>query len=159
MLANGTRVPKKSVVGWDLEVEWNDGTTAWIPLKEIKETNSVEVAQYTCDNQIIEEPAFAWWAPHYLKKLKRLIKLSKTRHVRKGYKFGIRIPTTIEEALMLDKENGNTLWYDAIMKESGNVRIAFDIKVDGKPPPGRSPYDDFRCKDGFHQKSPIGCSR
>jgi hypothetical protein len=34
---------------------------------------------------------------------------------------------------MLDKENGNTLWYDAIMKESGNVRIAFDIQ---KPPPG-----------------------
>jgi hypothetical protein len=75
----------------------------------------VEVAQYARDNRIIEEPAFAWWAPHHLKKLQRLIKLSKTRHVRKGYKFGIRIPTIIEEALMLDKENGNTFWYDAIM--------------------------------------------
>jgi hypothetical protein len=33
-IPNGTRVPKKTVVGWDLEVEWKDGTTAWIPLKE-----------------------------------------------------------------------------------------------------------------------------
>jgi hypothetical protein len=38
--------------------------------------------------------------------------------------------------LTLDKENGNTLWYDAIMKESGNVRIAFELQEDGKPPPG-----------------------
>jgi hypothetical protein len=36
-LANGTWVPKKSVVGCDLKVEWKDGTTACIPLKELKE--------------------------------------------------------------------------------------------------------------------------
>jgi hypothetical protein len=135
-LANGKRIPKKSVVGWDMEVEWKDGTTAWIPMKELKETNSVEVAEYARDNQIIEEPAFSWWAPHYLKKLKRLIKLSKSRHVRKGYKFGIRIPTSIDEAIRLDNENKTTLWYDAIMKEAANVRIAFEVKEDGKPPPG-----------------------
>jgi hypothetical protein len=68
--------------------------------------------------------------------MKRLIKLSKLRHIRKGYKFGIRLPNSIEEALALDKENGNTLWEDAIMKEVEGVRIAFEAKEDGKPPPG-----------------------
>jgi hypothetical protein len=91
-LSNGSRVPKKSTAGWDFEIKWKDGTTSWLPLKELKETNSVEVAQYARDNQIIEEPAFAWWAPHYLKKMKRLIKLSKSRHIRKGYKFGYGYP-------------------------------------------------------------------
>jgi hypothetical protein len=50
VLSNGTRVPKKSTTGWDFEMEWKDGTTSWIPLKELKETNGVGVAEY----------AFAW---------------------------------------------------------------------------------------------------
>jgi Reverse transcriptase (RNA-dependent DNA polymerase) len=54
----------------------------------------------------------------------------------KGYKFGIRIPNTIEEAIALDRENGNTLWEDAIMKEANGVNIAFEVREDGKPPLG-----------------------
>jgi hypothetical protein len=42
----------------DLEVEWRDASTSWIPLKELKETNIVEVAKYAVDNQINHEPAF-----------------------------------------------------------------------------------------------------
>jgi Reverse transcriptase (RNA-dependent DNA polymerase) len=133
---DGKRVHKKSVVGWDMEIEWRDGTTSWLPLKEVKETNAVEVARYAKDNNIIDEPAFVWWAPHVLKKMTRLIKLSKSRHIRRGYKFGIKVPNTVEEALQLDKENDNTLWYDALMKETPNVRVAFEEQVDGKAPPG-----------------------
>jgi hypothetical protein len=98
----------------------------------------VEVAEYAFTNRLIDEPAFAWWAPHNLKKKTRLVKLSKSRHIRKGYKFGIRVPNSIEEAIALDIENGNTLWQDAIMKEANGVRIAFEVKNDGKPPPGFS---------------------
>jgi hypothetical protein len=68
LLPNGQQVPKKSESRWDLEAEWKDGTTSWLPLKELKETNGVEVAQYARDNRLLEEPAFAWWAPHYLKR-------------------------------------------------------------------------------------------
>ena len=137
ILDNGRRIKKKTTAGWDLEIEWKDGSTSWVPLKELKETNAVELAQYAQDNRIIDEPAFDWWAPYALKKMKRLIKLSKSRQVRKGYKFGIRIPTTVAEALALDKENGNTFWYDAIVKEMTNVRIAFEeVPKGSKPPPG-----------------------
>jgi hypothetical protein len=45
-----------------------------------------------------------------LKETANAKKLSKLQHIRKGYKFGIRIPTTIEESLMFDAENNNTLW-------------------------------------------------
>ena len=135
--SDGRRTMKNTTTGWDFEVEWKDGSTSWLPLKEMKETNPVDVAQYARDNRLLEEPAFAWWAPMVLKKIHRLIKVQKSRQVRKGYKFGIRIPTSVEEALALDKENGNTLWYDAIVKEVGNVRIAFEILDENKkPPPG-----------------------
>ena len=39
---NGTRVPKRTTVGWDLLVEWKDGTTDWVPLKDMKESNPIE---------------------------------------------------------------------------------------------------------------------
>ena len=97
------KVQKKTTTGWDLEVEFKDGSTSWITLKEIKETNPVEVAEYAQDNNIIEEPTFAWWAPEVLKKRERLIKVVKHRTRRVGYKFGIKIPTSIDEALQLDK--------------------------------------------------------
>jgi hypothetical protein len=105
-------------------------------LKEVKETNGIEVEQYARANQLIDEPAFNWRAPYYLKKLSRLIKMSESIHISKGYKFGIMIPNTIEEAIALDIENGNTFWQDAIKKEAGGVCIAFEIQEDGKPPLG-----------------------
>jgi hypothetical protein len=98
-VVNGKRIMKQTTAGWDFEVEWKDGQTSWLPLKELKETNAVDVAQYAKDNRLLEEPALAWWAPHVLKKLHRLIKLTKSRQVRRGYKFGIRVPTSVKEAL------------------------------------------------------------
>jgi hypothetical protein len=69
-----------------------------------------------------------------LKKLQRLTKMSKSRHICKGYKFGIQLPNTIEKALQLDKECGTTYWYFATLKEMKNVEIAFEIQQNGKPP-------------------------
>ena len=102
--SNGKRYKKKTTAGWDLEYEFADGSTSFVPLKEAKEANPVEVAEYAVQNQIDEEPAFDWWVRGILKKKNRLIKMSKKRHVRKGYKFGIKIPTTVQEALDLDKD-------------------------------------------------------
>jgi Reverse transcriptase (RNA-dependent DNA polymerase) len=148
---SGKSEKKKTTAGWDLEVEWRDGTTSWLPLKELKETNIVEVARYAVDNQIETEPAFDWWVRHILKKQKRLIKKTSTsRHRRHGYKFGIRIPETVDEALALDKANNNTLWFDAITKEMTNARIAFNIQQPhAKPPPG---YKCIPCRIIFDIK-------
>jgi Reverse transcriptase (RNA-dependent DNA polymerase) len=52
-----------------------------------------------------------------------------------GYKFGVHIPTTVAEALELDRRNGNTLWYDAITKEMTNIMIAFKFLDPGQSPP------------------------
>ena len=43
----------------------------------------------------------------------------------KNMKYGMRIPTSITEAYEIDKENGNTLWRDAIKREMENVSVAF----------------------------------
>jgi hypothetical protein len=128
---------KRTTAGWDMEVEWKDGSTSWLPLKELKETNSVDVADYAIMNRIDDEPAFDWWVHDILKRQQRLIKMAKRHFLQTGFKFGIKVPNTVEEALQLDNENKKTLWYDAIMKEMTNVRVAFKIQDIGtSAPPG-----------------------
>jgi hypothetical protein len=52
-------------------------------------------------------------------------------------KYGIELPTLIRNAIKIDQKNGNTLWQDALLKEMGNVCIAFEILGPGvKAPPG-----------------------
>ena len=52
-----------------------------------------------------------------LKKRDRII--SKTqRFWVKAHKYEIRVPNTVKEAIGIDKENGDTLWWDDIMKET-----------------------------------------
>ncbi len=43
---NGNRIPKQSRVRWDLLIEWNDGTTNWVHLKDLKEWNPIELSEY-----------------------------------------------------------------------------------------------------------------
>jgi hypothetical protein len=71
MQINGKRkIKKKNLSGWELEVEWRDGGTAWIELKTMKESNAVEVADYALANQIALEPAFDWWVYDVLRRKK-----------------------------------------------------------------------------------------
>ena len=57
-----------------------------------------------------------------ISKIPRSIKAKISRNernkVKKDWeKFGYNIPNNSRKALLLDKKNGNTLWYDAISKQ------------------------------------------
>ena len=39
----------------------------------------------------------------------------------------MRKPKSVNEAISLDKSNGNTLWWEAIFQEMKNVRIVFEL--------------------------------
>jgi hypothetical protein len=55
-------VPRMTTAGWEMEVQWADGSTDWLPLKDLKDSNPIEAAKYAISNGIFEEPAFSWWA-------------------------------------------------------------------------------------------------
>jgi hypothetical protein len=76
--------------------------------------------------RIAQEPAFAWWVSHTHKKRNRVIAKIKSKYWIRTHKFGIKIPKTVEEPRRFDEENGNTFWWDAILKEMKNVRPAFE---------------------------------
>ena len=130
---------KRNVIttkGWDVLIRWKDRSTNWVPLALIKESNPVEVAEAAVTHKVHNEPAFKWWTGHVLKKRERIISRLKSQMVRKGrMKFGIEIPGDAQQALALDKKNGNTFWTDAIKKEMKNSRVAFKLLERGEQPP------------------------
>jgi len=67
---NGNWHKKKTTKGWDICVEWRDGSTSWLPLKDVKQANPIELAEYATANKISDEPAFAWWVPDIAKRKK-----------------------------------------------------------------------------------------
>jgi hypothetical protein len=123
----GKQQPRMTTKGWELQVEWRDGTASWVPLKDLKESNPIEVAEYATTNKIAEEPAFSWWVHHVLRKRNRIISKVKTRYWSRSHKFGIELPKSVKEALLIDERTETDFWRRAIEKEMRNVSIAFEF--------------------------------
>ena len=73
---------RRSTRGWQLCVQWKDGSTPWQKLSDMKEFHPVEVAEYAHSKSLMREPAFNWWDPHVFKKRDNIISLVKKRNAR-----------------------------------------------------------------------------
>ena len=83
-------------------IKWNDGSTTWNKLKDIKYYYPVQLVEYAVENRVSEEPTFAWWVKFVLRKRDSII--SKTqRHWIKTHKYGICVPNTVEEDILINK--------------------------------------------------------
>ena len=133
---NGRRKRVHTTKGWDMLVKWKDDSQSWIPLKDVKESNPLETTDYAMSRGIDSEPAFAWWVKHVQRVKSRVIsRLRASKQSKHRIRFGIEVPNTIEEALDLDKANGNDFWRNAIDKELNKVRVAFQLLDDNEEVP------------------------
>jgi hypothetical protein len=135
---NDRKYPRKTTAGWKFEVSFKVGSTRstqWIPLKELKESHPVQIAEYVTSKRIEKEPAFSWWVPYTLKKMKSIISAVKARAKYTSHKYGVEVPRSFDHAKQLDKKNGNNLWMKAWEKEMTNVSIAFEILDEGETAP------------------------
>ena len=135
---SGNRRLRKSTIGWTLLVRWKNGSEQWVPLKLLKDNYPVETADYAMANQIQDESAFIWWVPYTLRKRDVILSSVKARVRQTNIKYGIKVPRTLKEAIMFDKENNNTFWHDAVDKEMNGILPGFDFPDSNKPPPGYS---------------------
>ena len=122
---SGQKRRVQTTKGWEIQIRWTDGQYSWLPLKDVKDSYPLELAEYAQSHDLLSEPAFAWWVPHVLKKRKNIISSVKARMKKRTNKYGIQIPTTIMEAYELDRINGNDFWRKAIEREMNNVKAAF----------------------------------
>lgn len=111
---------KKGV--WEVLVQW-DGIgyePTWEPLKNIRAADPITLSEYAREKKLLQTKGWKW-AKKYRINSKKMIRLARrifqAKRTDVKYQFGVRVPRTVEEAYRLDKENGNTLWRDAIRKE------------------------------------------
>ena len=58
---------------WQSLVKWKDVSESWVQLKDLKESNPVDVAEYYTARGVEDEPEFSWWVPHKLHKCDVLV--------------------------------------------------------------------------------------
>ena len=114
---NGKRRLRKTTAGVKLKVALRYGdkiNKTWLPLKDLKESNLVQVAEISKARGLDTKPAFKWWVNYTLKKRDIIIasitdRLKKLTHI-----YGIEIPRSIGHGREINKINGNTLWMDVL---------------------------------------------
>ena len=143
---NGGRRRRETTKGWELLLQWKDGSTTWEKLKDLKECYPTQLADYATQCKLTNEPVFAWWISHVIKKRERIISKVKSKYWIRTHKFGFKIPKNVKEARMFDAEMGPgvTLWWDAILKEMKNVMIAFE-EFDGDESDIPNGYQKVTC--------------
>ena len=97
---------KRLTRGWKLLLEWKDVSVDWVPLKGLKQSNPVELAEYYVVNKISDEPAFNWWVKDNLRHRYRTISKVKSKYWRTSHKFGILVPKTVKESYEIDRVKG-----------------------------------------------------
>jgi hypothetical protein len=55
--SNERRRRRQTTKGWELLLKWKDGSETWVTLKDAKEAFPVQVAEYSVQARIQEEPA------------------------------------------------------------------------------------------------------
>ena len=122
-----TSPSKYTTKAWKICIMWNDGSTTWHPLSDVKNAFPVQLAKYAIQHQLDKSSSFCWWIKPTLKHQGQFIKAVKSKYSSRAHKFGIRVPKSVEEALAIDKATNTTFWHDAIQKEMRNCRTAFKI--------------------------------
>ena len=102
-LKNGAKRRIETTKGWESLLLWKDGSTTWTSLKDVKESYPVQLAEYAIDNNLADEPAFAWWVNYVHKKRERILSKVKSKYWVRTHKYGIRAPKTVQEAIAIGR--------------------------------------------------------
>ena len=107
---------------YNVLIEWETGERTWEPTSLLDmDEHKVDLAMYARDNKLLDLPGWKQYRKlaKRTKKMERMVnqnKLKSYKHSPK-YMFGIRVPNNHEEAMYLDRINGNTKWADAEKRE------------------------------------------
>ena len=103
---------------YNVMVEWESGEVTYEPLTLIFKDDPITCAVYAKKHDLLDTTGWKH-LKRYVKTSKRLIravKQSRIRQVRASarYQHGFQVPKDYNDAMRLDKENGNTHWQDAM---------------------------------------------
>ena len=77
---NGRKRQRENTKGWEIIIQWKDGSTSWDSMKDVKECYPLKIAEYSHQIRISQEPAFSWWVPHLTNKRNLIISKVKSKY-------------------------------------------------------------------------------
>ena len=121
---------------YNVMVEWESGEVTYEPLTLISKDDPITCAVYAKKHDLLDRTGWKH-LKRYAKTSKRLIravKQSRIRQVRASvrYQHGFQVPKDYNDAMRLDKENGNTHWQDAMDLELTQIHEYKVFKDTGK---------------------------
>ena len=129
------------------KVKWRGGDTQWINMDDVRVHDPVAVIKYGEKENLLRTHGWEWIQAFLPMEEEVLLMTSAMNAATKDghkYKFGIRVPSSVKEALALDRVNGNSFWEDAIRTELKQIceYDTFHVVEDGIYLPGykRIPY-------------------
>jgi Reverse transcriptase (RNA-dependent DNA polymerase) len=105
---------------WNVLVAWETGELTYEPLKVVQH-DKLMCALYARKHNLLNEPGWVQFRKHAKreKKLVRMANQARLHSFRTApvYMFGHLVPRNHEQAIEIDKQNGNTRWQDAEKEE------------------------------------------
>ena len=128
---------------YNVKVLWEDGSITWQPVAEMIAQDKVTMAEYAKEHGLLNE--VGWKKCKTIAKrakiLQRMVNANKRaqRYNAVIYKFGVRLPRNVKEAIRLDEENKNTYWQDAMKREKDQLleyKTFHSVGIRAKAPQG-----------------------
>ena len=121
---------------YNVMVEWESGEVTYEPLTLISKDDPITCAVNAKKHDLLDTTGWKH-LKRYAKTSKRLIravKQSRIRQVRASarYQHGFQVPKDDNDAMRLDKENGNTHWQDSMVLELTQIHEYKVFKDTGK---------------------------
>jgi hypothetical protein len=110
---------------YNVQIEWEGGEITTEPLNLIAKDDPVTCAIYGAENNLLDKEGWKRFKK-IAQRQKKLIRMAKQAYLRSfrsapKYKYGFEVPKNYEDAIRLDKINGNNKWMDAIKTELGQI--------------------------------------
>ena len=130
---------------YNLLIEWENGETTYEPLSIIGKDDPVTCAIYAKEHGLLNLPGWKQFKSiaRREKKFTRMVNQAKLKSYNRApiFKNGFEVPRTYEQAVLLDKRNGNTKFQDAAALELQQMKEYETFKDHGhhtkaKIPPG-----------------------
>jgi hypothetical protein len=133
----GHRVTKRRGQRKNLvKVGWKVGDPTWVDLEAVRAQKPFILLDYVARKRLANHPDWKW-VSEYTKRPETVQTMAhafaaQTRNNEPRIKFGIEVPTSVKQAMELDKKNGNNLWKEAIQKELKQINDFNTFRIPGK---------------------------
>ncbi|KAL7551098.1 hypothetical protein ACHAWF_014292 [Thalassiosira exigua] len=117
----------KTTKGWELLVEWKDGTSSWLPLRDAKEASPYRAGRVRRDHGPGQRAHLRVAGRLRAEEAVSDHQEAKSKYWCTTQKYGIYVPKTLEKALRIDKDKGTDFWEKAMAKEMTKAKVSYEL--------------------------------